>query len=546
MSNEFRLTSLAMVKEEVNLTLEQILSLLEDWFAGFDEGESKEKSIEQLTQLSNICSIINLVGLADLYGAVVNVLKNNDGIQTDTATQNILADILLSTRNYLSYVEQHGDASPELIYPELERLERLAGVAVRPIFRWNTAGIPILTGEYRTDQATIRRLRTMFQVGVLAFIKNDKGQAEILLNRASARLAELSDGSLSHLWTMINELLTAMCSDPSVIVLAKRQLLYFDRFILSGAQGPLKQADFDLAYQAFSWLYSVQQVSSGVIIAVHQKPASFNWASFARSRSLIEGVSLETLQTVGTAIKEELSSLRELLEEMAQNTAQLDKSLLDMLVNQFRKLADIMTLLAQPKLNALISHFNDILLKSSLNGQLSDRELNEIADGLIYLDSCANRFIKEGTQIDLDHFDALAADAHVAEDIVESTVKIVVDEAYNRVQQVKEALDQYANAQFDVSYIQELPIYLSDIYGTFSILGLDRASRIVKLAGNFVHDRLLSKSTIDGIEPALDTFADAIIAIEYYLTQLKYDRNTSDEILKMAESSLAAVGYALV
>ena len=43
----------------------------------------------------------------------------------------------------------------------------------------------------------------------------------------------------------------------------------------------------------------------------------------------------------------------------------------------------------------------------------------------------------------------------------------------------------------------------------------------------------------------MDTFADAISGLEYYMECLKVDSTTDDNILLISEESLAALGYGI-
>ena len=43
----------------------------------------------------------------------------------------------------------------------------------------------------------------------------------------------------------------------------------------------------------------------------------------------------------------------------------------------------------------------------------------------------------------------------------------------------------------------------------------------------------------------LETFADAVISLEYYLDAVKTDKKADDSVLEVAEESLEALGHAV-
>ena len=43
----------------------------------------------------------------------------------------------------------------------------------------------------------------------------------------------------------------------------------------------------------------------------------------------------------------------------------------------------------------------------------------------------------------------------------------------------------------------------------------------------------------------LETLADALISLEYYLAELETSRDVNEQILEVAEESLAALGFAV-
>ena len=84
---------------------------------------------------------------------------------------------------------------------------------------------------------------------------------------------------------------------------------------------------------------------------------------------------------------------------------------------------------------------------------------------------------------------------------------------------------------------------MNTVRGGMIVLELPRAAEIMVSSIQFVQDCLLSNPPPAALEHMLETFADTIICLEYYLDCMKTDKNISADTLIIAEESLAALGY---
>jgi hypothetical protein len=72
-------------------------------------------------------------------------------------------------------------------------------------------------------------------------------------------------------------------------------------------------------------------------------------------------------------------------------------------------------------------------------------------------------------------------------------------------------------------------------------LDLPRASTIIGHCISFIDEELLKQEKHE--VALLETLADALISLEYYLGQLEVRKDADDAVLKIADDSLAALGY---
>jgi hypothetical protein len=84
---------------------------------------------------------------------------------------------------------------------------------------------------------------------------------------------------------------------------------------------------------------------------------------------------------------------------------------------------------------------------------------------------------------------------------------------------------------------------MNSVRGGMIVLELPRAAEIMASSIQFVEGCLLSNTPPAALEHMLETFADTIICLEYYLDCMKIDKYISADTLIIAEESLAALGY---
>lgn len=75
------------------------------------------------------------------------------------------------------------------------------------------------------------------------------------------------------------------------------------------------------------------------------------------------------------------------------------------------------------------------------------------------------------------------------------------------------------------------------------MLGLPRAAKVLAGCMRFVEDDLLASDQHPAVQHLLETFADAVISLEYYLDAIKLDKAADTGVLQIAEESLQALGF---
>jgi hypothetical protein len=81
------------------------------------------------------------------------------------------------------------------------------------------------------------------------------------------------------------------------------------------------------------------------------------------------------------------------------------------------------------------------------------------------------------------------------------------------------------------------------VRGGLVMLKRPRAASVVQRCADFVDQVLMSGDHPPALKELLETFADAIISVEYFLDTGNTAARLDDSVLQVAEESLAALGY---
>ncbi len=116
-----------------------------------------------------------------------------------------------------------------------------------------------------------------------------------------------------------------------------------------------------------------------------------------------------------------------------------------------------------------------------------------------------------------------------------------IKEAQAGINLAKRAITSYVESEFDPVHMGNVTVTLNSVRGGLALLNLVRASSVANRCIQFIESTLKKDRSSDG--SLLDTLADALISLEYYLSQVEIRKDTDEDVLNVADDSLAAIGF---
>lgn len=560
----FNPAPLKMVHDELLATIEQSAIRLEQYSQDKVNTELLHSCMDGVRQIRGTLSIIQLKG-ADLLAD--EILEQLNKIAQATAPTEkdleLLTGAFFLLPRYLEFCLQSSKSLPILLIPHINDLRQARRAPLLPeslYFEYKPLKVNrssernALGGEELTS--LVRRLRHMYQTGLLKVLKDQSVKSSLgLMSRALERLESASAGkSLSNLWWLANAALKA-AQDESLRLTKQRKLLF------SGLDREIKRLQFEgesvlnrdldeTQVKEFIFLLSLSkstsELSTAVAKAFGAMPVQFTDAELAREMEFLRGPSINTINSMVAVLTDEIHSTKNILERAAQGGAELlseSPELLDTL----KKVADILAIvgLVSPS-NSLKQDVEKIQKWQQAATAVDATELLAVADTLLYVESAIAGLSKSNLSDEkLAQINSLSRDDVMTNNQIAEAEKLVLDEAESGMAMVKRALSAFAESNFDKGHIANIEGTLDTVRGGMFVLGLPRAAKVVAACMKFIKEELLENDQLSGIQHKMETFADAVISLEYYFDNLKVDKNTDTDVLKIAEESLEALGYSV-
>ena len=406
----------------------------------------------------------------------------------------------------------------------------------------------VVPGETPLDaQQWARRLRTRFQVGLLGWIRGEHPQQNLeVLAEVAERLEQVSVlQPVFQFWWVVGAVIEALREGGlEASATPKRLLGQADRELKRlYEEGEAHYAAAPNLELLNNLLYYVANTSTAGA-RVEAVRTSFRLqellpvsAAIEREREHLAAPSVALMRTVGAAIREDLTRVKDVLDIFVRKGAQ-DTAELVPQVELLRKISDTLGVLDLGALRARV-RAEVARLEDMVAGRLapSDRLLVEVAATLISvedgLDEALVSLVTPGLE---DEEGDARHDGHDAEQ--HRVQSAVLRECIVNLARIKEAVAGAVAQQVAVpaAAVDELA---RGIGSALWMLDRERARDVVAALAVEVHGVLLEPTSLSA--ERLDRLADAMVSVEYYMETLEAGRTDPDYMLDNAETCLRAL-----
>nr|WP_101925159.1 MULTISPECIES: Hpt domain-containing protein [Luteimonas] len=257
------------------------------------------------------------------------------------------------------------------------------------------------------------------------------------------------------------------------------------------------------------------------------------------ARSSLSGRNRALLDTVSGAVKEDLLRVKDAL-DLHLRTNAFDVAALRPQIDVLAGVADTLGMLGLGAARSVVQQQRETMT-AIVDGSTPANEdtLLDVAGALLYVDASLDDQVSRLGAGNADDGsgaeDALAVEA-------QQTVSVLVREAVANFSDARQSLVAFVETSWDHNELQELPRLLQEVGGALTMLDMPLAADYLTGIRLYAERELIGRRRVPNGRQ-LDTFADALASLEYYLESLRDQRGERRDILDIARASLEALGY---
>jgi chemosensory pili system protein ChpA (sensor histidine kinase/response regulator) len=255
------------------------------------------------------------------------------------------------------------------------------------------------------------------------------------------------------------------------------------------------------------------------------------------ARGSVAGRNRSLLDTVAGAVKEDLLRVKDEL-DLYLRTGKRDPLALQPQAEALQRVSDTLGMLGLGLARSLVQQQRDAV-QEIVDGKRNADEgvLLEVAGALLYVDASLDDQVAR-----LASGDGADTEEDLANAEARKVLDVLVREAITNFAAARQAFVAFVETSWSHAELEQVPKLLNDVSGALNILELPLPAQYLDGVRLYTEIELLDRHRIPNSRQ-LDTFADALASVEYYLEALREQRANRDDILDITRNSLETLGY---
>ncbi|SMF61082.1 chemosensory pili system protein ChpA (sensor histidine kinase/response regulator) [Alteromonadaceae bacterium Bs31] len=471
--------------------------------------------------------------------------------------QEVLMRSLLQLPSYLEHVKSQKEDNPGVVLPLLNDLRAVRNqsyLSETNLFSPNLQLVKELYGSRHPitqDKAklaqVLKKLREMYQFAAASVLRGIKVEENLnYLDKVFSRMEALTQGTACYpLWEISAALVEGLLRDDIELSVAVRGLLRHLarelRVLGENAPGALDFMPRESLLK--NLLYYITRAEGGgkKVNRVKQR--------YQLAEALLDGVIIgddgegdtlsapdpEAIRSVVVALSDEINSIKHVLDLSVSGHGEPED--LKEVLPIVKRVADTLAVLGIGELRKKVNQQAEVLEELSQQNSFDEARLLDVAGKIVEIEHRLEAISKVvGTNRDLSSVDEREIE-------IDQAKVTVIKECQHGLEQAKDAIVEYISSKWDRSHLLNVGSLLHDIRGGLDMIPLARPAAILESCAAYIQHELLEKEEQPSWQ-ALDTLADAIASVEYFLERLLGDmEEETDSLLDVAESSVASLGY---
>ncbi|HET9817544.1 MAG TPA: Hpt domain-containing protein, partial [Rhodanobacteraceae bacterium] len=549
-------STLGWVKPQIDQLLSEARQALETYAENPDDVAAMQSCAALLHQVLGTLRMVELYGAAELdreLESLAQALLDGQIANRDEAFGALMRG-LVQLPDYLDLIESGHKDIPIVLLPLLNELRTARGdEPVDPLVLFHPgldhplppeadgarAAFPFADLRQRTG-----RIRSRFQTQLLAWTQGKQPDFAAMRDCMDELRAICHTESARRLWWVAAGVLDALQQGRLDHHLGslRQQFGRLDRTVHHMEdQGEEACDDEDARELTRTLLFSVSHATPGAgrteaiahCFALDRMVPSD--AELERARAAMSGRNRALLDTVAKAVREDLLRVKEGLDIFLRRDDRNPQQLAPQ-VETLHRTGETLGVLGLAPPARMIAEQRKVIAEI-IDGKREARPetILDVASSLLYVDASLD-----------EHIENLGAGSESDETLppgeTRKIMRALMHEAATNLGKVKHAITAFIESSWSHDQLAEVPRLLAEISGALRILNLEDPAELVEGIDRYVGNELIADRKVPTVDD-MDTLADAMASVEYYL-EVGRDSSASDRrILDAARHSLEMLHY---
>ncbi len=553
-------SALAIVSAELNETIRNAHLALEDCVDGRGGTAALKRAGELLHQAWGALHITETYGAALLVEEMELACDYLAKLSAGKGREDGLDALTRSMVQLPIYVERLLGGGRDIALVLLPMLNDLRAARGEPLLSEGTLLLLNLSPAQSREKAerkgsgedpvvVARQLRPKFQLALLGWIKGGEAVRHLeTLKRVAAALENSSTrDDMYQLWWITGGVLESLQNGGlETSVALKRLLGQTDRQLKYVIDEGLEAYDNHPVDDLLNNLLYYVARSSEAGERISAIRAAFNLSELLpgdeqveHAREALSAPSAKLMETVASAIKDDLSRVKDVLDIFVR-TGMNNASELVPQLELLKKISDTLGVLGLGDLRGDIDSEIDRLRKVvERSGASNDTLVLDIASTLLRVE---DRLDQQLVRLTAPPSEETADESSPEEDEnLRKVTESVMRECIINLARIKETVSQSIGAEAQSQGLDSIPALIRGIQSALQMLDKTRAMEVVQRIGSFIVSLLNAGGPDILNQKETDRLADAIVSIEYYMETVKAGRSEPWYMLDNAEACLAVL-----
>lgn len=544
--------ALSLVRDELESEMESLLTVLDN----ASKDENIDGLIKSLSHIQGVFSLLEIVGGDVLISEIVALLQSDDTEKLCDDNWVVAASAIKLLPRYFQQVVSTEKDNPLLLLHEINELRRCNGVTLRDEGFFISEFLPdrpvvsLIMSKEPAQLDVIRLSRHLFQKGLVHAVRGNGRKAAVkIMAHGIHRLRKvMTDESELLYWSLVFEVLGALYRGAlSFDQTRLRCLMAVERQLKMLAENASHEKSYPETQQRgmvahFSLSGCGTESAEKLRSRLEMKPLSFSAKDISTQRAHMvasgDANFAETMLVLGDKHDELSFVLDELVLNPDENTEKRGA-----LREGFNSTGEICLILGLSQVGQRCRQHAEKLEAVASDMPISEELIDDMVNTLLYLDSVIVKLRDQSpSEQQLEQINRQAFKTIIEANVVNHAERRVLQEALVNLAEIIRISGDYCDGMSDDGLGaggSDKPILenFAAIVGSVDILGLARASAVAKRCKTYFEQYFVEGE--EGVpESMMDVFADAIVSLEYYLDNCRWNPEFDDSVLGVAENCL--------